>query len=104
MEATNFENPKEDGSIEMVLIYEKKTLIKRFVNILTGSQLKVITNFGVVQNNSSFRTTQHPYKINFFFSTIVNDYKDELPTPLCGFNLVKLDDILSNRLDDKYLK
>ncbi|KAL2921657.1 Neuron navigator 2 [Bienertia sinuspersici] len=59
----------------MILMYEKewkiqstmeKTLIKRFVNLLIEHQLIVITNFCVAQNNNDFRTTQHPYKINFF--------------------------------------
>ncbi|KAL2896630.1 Replication factor A protein 1 [Bienertia sinuspersici] len=108
----SYQNPKEDGSVEMVFMDEKngkihatvnKTLIKRFLSLLTECRLIVITNFGVAQNNSNFRTTQHPYKINFFFSTIVKDYKDDVPIPLYGFNFVTFDDILSNRLDDIYL-
>ncbi|KAL2905276.1 Replication factor A protein 1 [Bienertia sinuspersici] len=101
----SYQNSKEDDSVEMGLMDEKvkKTLIKRFLSLLTECQLIDITNFGIAQNNSNLRTTQHPYKINFLFSTIVKDYKVDVPIALYGFNFVTFDDILSNRLDDKYL-
>ncbi|KAL2892350.1 Replication factor A protein 1 [Bienertia sinuspersici] len=106
-----FDNPIEDGSIEMVFLDEKgskiqasvkKSLIRRFTNLLEEGQLRIIANFGVGQSTGNYRPTQHPYKINFFFTTSVQ-ICDELPIPLHGFNFVSLDDILSKKLDDKYL-
>ncbi|KAL2927156.1 Replication factor A protein 1 [Bienertia sinuspersici] len=84
----SYQNPKEDGSVEMVFMDEKngkihaivkKTLIKRFLSLLTECRLIVITNFGVAQNNSNFRTTQHPYKINFFSRPLSRTIKMTYP-------------------------
>ncbi|KAL2901048.1 Replication factor A protein 1 [Bienertia sinuspersici] len=107
----SFDNPNEDGSIEMAFLDEKgskiqasvkKTLIRRFANVLEEGQLRIIANFGVGQSIGNYRPTQHPYKINFFFTTLVQAC-DYLPISLHGFNLVSFDDILSKKLDDKYL-
>ncbi|KAL2894964.1 Replication factor A protein 1 [Bienertia sinuspersici] len=107
----SFDNPNEDGSIEMVFLDEKgskiqasvkKTLIRRFAKFLEQGQLRIITNFGVRQNNGSYRPTQHPYKINFFFTTLVQ-VCGELPIPLYGFNIVSFEDILSKKMDHTYL-
>ncbi|KAL2923296.1 hypothetical protein RDABS01_014787, partial [Bienertia sinuspersici] len=69
----SFDKPNEDGSIEMVFLDEKskKTLLKRFANLLEEGQLRIITNFGVGQSTGKYKPTQHPYKINFFFTTSV---------------------------------
>ncbi|KAL2922309.1 Serendipity locus protein H-1 [Bienertia sinuspersici] len=67
---------EKNGKIQATM---KKTLIKRFVNLLTVCRLIVITNFGVAQNKSNFRTTQHPYKINFFPRTLSMSIKMTYP-------------------------
>ncbi|KAL2898322.1 Replication factor A protein 1 [Bienertia sinuspersici] len=107
----NYNNPSEDGSIEMVFLDEKggkilasvkKTLIKRFSNLLHEGQLRVITNFGVGESTGNYKPTQHPYKINFFFTTLVHAC-DNLAIPRYGFNFMSFDDILSKQLDDRCL-
>ncbi|KAL2923693.1 Replication factor A protein 1, partial [Bienertia sinuspersici] len=77
---SSFDIPNEDGSIEKVFLDEegsktqasvKKTLLKRFANLLEEGQLSIITKFGVDQSTGNYKPTQHPYKINFFFTTSV---------------------------------
>ncbi|KAL2926026.1 Replication protein A 70 kDa DNA-binding subunit E, partial [Bienertia sinuspersici] len=86
----NYNNPSEDGSIEMVL------------QLLHEGQLRVITNFGVGESTGNYKPTQHPYKINFFFTTLVHAC-DNLAIPRYGFNFMSFDDILSKQLDDRCL-
>lgn len=77
----------------------KKLLIRRFSHLFAEGQFRVINNFGVAQNNGSYRLTSHPYKINFLLNTRVQNC-DDLPIPLHGLNFASFDDIISNRLDD----
>ncbi|CAO2832104.1 unnamed protein product [Amaranthus hypochondriacus] len=101
----SYDDPSVDGSIEMggkIQATVKKSLINRFNDKLIEGHLHTIAKFGVVQNNGNYRTTKHPYKINFFFTTSVNACKEELVIPIYGFDLVSFNDIQSRALDDKF--
>ncbi|KAL2907168.1 Replication protein A 70 kDa DNA-binding subunit, partial [Bienertia sinuspersici] len=106
-----FEKPSEEYSIEMVLMDEKgskisatvkKSHVDKFSPLLLENEYRIITNFGVGQNTGSYKTTEHPYKIIFFFSTAVQSCED-LRIPRYGFSFVSYDDIMSNKLDDTIL-
>ncbi|CAO2837076.1 unnamed protein product [Amaranthus hypochondriacus] len=107
----SYDDPSVDGSIEMVFLDAKggkiqatvkKSLINRFNDKLIEGHLHTIAKFDVGQNNGNYRKTKHPYKINFF-TTSVNLCKEELVIPMYGFDLVSFNDIQSRALDDNFL-
>lgn len=67
----------------------RKSLIKHFSSQIVEGELRTITNFDVGQNSGDYRLTDHPYKINFLFSTSVKGC-DDLKIPLYGFIFVLL--------------
>lgn len=82
--------------------YVKKSLVNMYSPLLMESQYRIITTFSVGKNMGYYKTTQHPYKINFLNSTSVRTCEN-LGLPLFGFYYVSFDDIKSNKLDDTYL-
>jgi len=68
----------------------RRTLIYKFQNEISEGHVFGIQNFSVAPNNGIYRTTHHPYKINFQFGTkfslldtkLVSDMKPQY-TPLC---------------------
>ena len=50
---------------EQIQAFIKKFFVKRFKNLLSEGKCYIITNFGVVTNNSKYRYTRDSYKINF---------------------------------------
>lgn len=81
----------------------KNRLIRRFSNVLEEGQCHIVANFGVGQSNGNYRISLHPYKINFFFNTSVRVCDEDLHIPIYGFSFVSFEDILENKLDDKFL-
>ncbi|KAL2935619.1 Replication protein A 70 kDa DNA-binding subunit B [Bienertia sinuspersici] len=87
----DFYNPENHYSIEMVFVDEKGDKIQATVK-----------RFGVGQPSGDYSPTKHAYKINFLSTTTVEQL-NELDIPISGYNFVCFLDILSNKLDDKYL-
>ncbi|GAU12842.1 hypothetical protein TSUD_73290 [Trifolium subterraneum] len=67
-------------SIEMVLMNNdggrihatiKKTLIYKFKNDLIEGKVYCFENLGVSTNGGAYRTTHHPYKMNFQYTSVV---------------------------------
>ncbi|XP_074351753.1 uncharacterized protein LOC141690895 [Apium graveolens] len=81
----------------------KQSLIRRFSHLLVAGQCRLINNFGVGQNNENYRASQHPYKINFIFYTSVVRCEDDISIPVHGFKFASFNDILSKKLNDKFL-
>ncbi|KAL2906268.1 Replication protein A 70 kDa DNA-binding subunit, partial [Bienertia sinuspersici] len=80
----------------------KKSHADKFSPLLLENEYRIITNSDVGQNTGSYKTTEHPYQIIFFFSTIVQSCED-LRIPRYGFSFVSYDDIMSNKFDDTTL-
>ncbi|KAL2923539.1 Replication protein A 70 kDa DNA-binding subunit B [Bienertia sinuspersici] len=104
-------NPENHYSIEMVFVDEKgdkiqatvkRSKLLRFGPILHEGSVYSISRFGVGQPSGDYRPTKHAYKLNFLSATIVEQL-NELDMPISGYNFVCFRDILSNKLDDKYL-
>ena len=71
----------------------KKFFVKHVKNLIFEGKCYIITNFGVVTNNSKYYYTRHPYKINF----LANMKIEELATDtICqyGFNFSSFNTIL----------
>ena len=79
----------------------KKFFVKRYKNLLYEGTCYIITNFGVVTNDSKYRYTRHPYKINF----LANMKIEELATDtICqyGLNFSSFNTILV-KADETYI-
>ena len=50
----------------------RRTLIYKFQTEISESHVYIIQNFNVTLNSGIYRTTHHPYKINFQFGTKVS--------------------------------
>jgi len=50
----------------------RRTLIYKFQNEISEGHVYGIQNFSVAPNSGIYRTTHHPYKINFQFGTKVS--------------------------------
>jgi len=50
----------------------RRTLIYKFQNEISEGRVYGIQNFNVAPNSGIYRTTHHPYKINFQFGTKVS--------------------------------
>ncbi|KAL2921030.1 Replication protein A 70 kDa DNA-binding subunit E [Bienertia sinuspersici] len=107
----DFYNPENQYSIEMVFVDEKgdkiqatvkRSLLLRFGSILHEGRVYSISRFGVGQQSGDYRPAKHAYKMNFLSTTTVEQLF-ELDIPISGYNFVCFRDILSNKLDDKYL-
>ncbi|XP_057417820.1 uncharacterized protein LOC130712018 [Lotus japonicus] len=70
----SYSGSKLPSSLEMVLMDSKgskihatirRTLVYRFQNQISEGRVYQISFFGVCENGGDFRTTCHPYKINF---------------------------------------
>jgi replication factor A1 len=79
-EVSDFNRTNVPFSIEMVLMDSlggrihasiKKTLIYKFKNDLIEGKVYCFENLGVASNVGAYRTTHHPYKLNFQFSSLV---------------------------------
>ncbi|KAL2927336.1 Replication protein A 70 kDa DNA-binding subunit B [Bienertia sinuspersici] len=80
----------------------KRSLLLKFGPILHEGSVYSISRFGVGQPSGDYRPTKHAYKINFLSTTIVEQL-NELDMPISAYKFVCFRDILSNKLDDKYL-
>ncbi|CAI9117332.1 OLC1v1018704C1 [Oldenlandia corymbosa var. corymbosa] len=103
-----FSNPNDNGSIEMVLMDHlrnkihatvKKSLIGTFMGVISEGSFKAISHFGVATNSGNFRTTTHPYKINFLRTTQVRHCIDIGVSPY-EFEFVSFSDLLDGKLDE----
>ncbi|CAH2065492.1 unnamed protein product [Thlaspi arvense] len=98
-------------TLEMVFIDEKnetmhatvrKELIKKFENSIEEGECKIIGNFTVTHNGGRFRTTSHPYKIQFAGTTSVRP-SEELPPHIIGLKSVNFSDIHDGKLNPDFL-
>ncbi|KAL2926277.1 LPS-assembly protein LptD, partial [Bienertia sinuspersici] len=108
-EVPNYNNPDVVDSIELVLVDEKsriqasirKTIMQRFSTVKEGS-CRIIAKFGLISNIGKHRATNHSYKLNFFFKTVVKECED-VQIPLHGLNFTSFAQILKNEIDDSVL-
>ncbi|XP_020106253.1 uncharacterized protein LOC109722571 [Ananas comosus] len=81
----------------------RKAFLNKFKGLFMEEKVYVINQFGVGQSSGSYRTTIHPYKINFQYSTVIHEMEDVLTISKYGFIFTPFDEILANVADDKYL-
>ncbi|KAL2942619.1 30S ribosomal protein S8 chloroplastic [Bienertia sinuspersici] len=81
-EVPNYNNPNVVDSIELVLVDEKgsriqasirKTIMQWFSNTVKEGSCRIIAKFGLISNIGKHRATNHSYKLNFFFMTVVKE-------------------------------
>ncbi|KAL2899081.1 Replication factor A protein 1 [Bienertia sinuspersici] len=110
-EVRNYNNPNVVDSIELVSVDEKgsriqasirKTIMQRFSNMVKEGWCRIIANFGLISNNGKYRATNHSYKLNFLFKTVVRECED-VQLPLHGLNFTSFAQILKNEIDDSVL-
>lgn len=79
-----------------------KTLIYRFQPLLTEGRVYRISFFGVGECGRDFRTTRHPYKINFQIHTSVRVLTNTQinPTP---YSFMPISEIMFNDPDTSFL-
>ncbi|XP_028788673.1 uncharacterized protein LOC114744674 [Neltuma alba] len=103
---------EELSSIEMLLRDEdgdnihaqvKSPFITRHLNNFTEGKLCVISYFMVTPNYGSYRTTDHPYRMSFMYSTAVRPLPEDDRIHQFGFTFRSFAHILSNQFDDRYL-
>ncbi|KAL2924030.1 Replication factor A protein 1, partial [Bienertia sinuspersici] len=110
-EVPNYNNQNVVDSIELVLIDEKgsriqasikKIIMQRFSNTVKEGSCRIIAKFGLISNIGKHRATNHSYKLNFFFKTVVKECED-VQIPLHGLNFTSFAQILKNEIDDSVL-
>ncbi|CAJ2649029.1 unnamed protein product [Trifolium pratense] len=110
-EVSDFSRPNSPFSLEMVLMDSeggrihatvKKTLIYKFKDDLSEGKVYSFENLGVSTNGGAYRTTQHRYKLNFQFGSVVQRITnhDVKGSP---FHLVPISDVVSGSYDTDYL-
>ncbi|KAK4277960.1 hypothetical protein QN277_015873 [Acacia crassicarpa] len=62
-----------------------------------------VSNFAVAPATGSYRPTEHLYRVNFQFGTVVRPRKDDQSIPRYGFGFKTFSDILSSDFDDRFL-
>ncbi|XP_057443699.1 uncharacterized protein LOC130735825 isoform X2 [Lotus japonicus] len=107
----SYSGSKLSSSLEMVFMDPKgakihasirRTLVYRFQNLLTEGRVYQISFFGVCENGGDFRTTPHPYKVNFQMHTTVRILTT---TNITGnpFSFMPLCDVVFKEPDTSYL-
>ncbi|KAL2903529.1 Replication factor A protein 1 [Bienertia sinuspersici] len=111
LEVPNYNNPNVVDLIEF-LVDEKlgsriqasirKTIMQWFSNMVKEGSCRIIAKFGLISNIGKHRATNHSYKLNFFFKTVVREC-DDVQLPLHGLNFTSFAQILKNEIDDSVL-
>ncbi|CAJ2664860.1 unnamed protein product [Trifolium pratense] len=110
-QVSDFNRVNVPFSVEMVLMDEdgakihatiKKTLIYKFKHEIIEGKVYSFENLGVASNTGAYRTTHHPYKLNFQFGSLVQRLSncDILKSP---FTFVPIADILGGCYDTDFL-
>ncbi|XP_028772635.1 uncharacterized protein LOC114729766 [Neltuma alba] len=103
---------EEISSMEMILRDEdgdnihaivKTAFLPRHRKNFEEGKTYVVSYFYVSPNTGSYRTTNHPYRANFIFSTSVRPYADDGKINNFGFVSHSLSKILADQFDDRYL-
>ncbi|XP_028766522.1 replication protein A 70 kDa DNA-binding subunit A-like [Neltuma alba] len=103
---------EEISSLEMILRDEdgdnihatvKTAFLRRHRKNFEEGKIYLVSYFYVSPNTGSYRTTDHPYRANFIFSTSVRPYADDGKINNFGFAFRSFSEILSNQFDDRYL-
>ncbi|KAL2933642.1 Replication factor A protein 1, partial [Bienertia sinuspersici] len=88
-----YNNPNVTDSLELLLVDRK---------MVTEGSMRLISHFGVISNTGKHRPTNHAYKINFFYSTVVKECEN-MQLPSYGFEFQPFDSIRQNEVNDVYL-
>ncbi|KAL2906325.1 Nitrogenase molybdenum-iron protein alpha chain, partial [Bienertia sinuspersici] len=51
----------------------RKTIMQRFYNMVKEGWCRIIEKFRLISNIGKHRATNHSYKLNFFFKTVVRE-------------------------------
>ncbi|KAI9084447.1 hypothetical protein K1719_033637 [Acacia pycnantha] len=62
-----------------------------------------ISNFSIIPATRSYHPIEHPYLVNFQFSTFVCPHKDDHSISRYGFSFKTFSDIISTDLDDRFI-
>jgi hypothetical protein len=98
-------------STEMVLMDEagnrihaslKKTLLYKFKNDIFEGKYYSFENMGVANNGGNYRTTRHPFKLNFQFGSKVV-FLPTLSITKSPYNFVPIPEIVGGSYDTDYL-
>ncbi|XP_057432415.1 replication protein A 70 kDa DNA-binding subunit C-like [Lotus japonicus] len=107
----SYSGSKLPSSLEMVLMDSKgckihasirRTLVYRFQNQLSEGRVYQISFFGVCENGGEFRTTSHPYKINFHMHSSVR-LMSSTSIPGNPFSFMSLSDVVFKEPDTSFL-
>ncbi|PNX92168.1 replication factor A protein [Trifolium pratense] len=110
-QVSDFNRANVPFSVEMVLMDSdgakihatiKKTLIYKFKHDLIEGKVYSFENLGVASNNGGYRTTHHPYKLNFQFGSFVQRLSncDIVKSP---FTFVPIAEIVGGLYDTDFL-
>ncbi|XP_057444060.1 uncharacterized protein LOC130736234 [Lotus japonicus] len=80
-------------SMDMILMMTRKTLIYRFQSLLSEGRVYQILFFGVGESGRDFRSTSHPFKINFDIHTFERLVPNKAIN-LNPYNFVPISDIM----------
>ncbi|XP_057418635.1 replication protein A 70 kDa DNA-binding subunit B-like [Lotus japonicus] len=107
----SFGGGKLPFSMEMVLmdakgskfhVSVKKTLVYKFQPLLTEGRVYNISYFGVGENSGDFKTTSHPFKLNFHMHTSVRLETKTVITK-SPYSFTPLSDIMFKDPDSSFL-
>jgi replication factor A1 len=80
----------------------KKTLIYKFKDQIVEGKVYALQNLGVSNNGGAYRTTRHPYKMNFQFNSFVQRLTN-FDISKSPFHFVPISEIVSPSYDTDYL-
>jgi replication factor A1 len=80
----------------------RKTLIYKFKDDLREGKVYAFENMGVATNGGAYRTTNHRYKLNFQFTSIVQILSNQ-DIVMSPFNFTPIATIVGGSYDNDYL-
>ena len=110
-QVTDFNNPRVPFSVEMILMDSdggrihatiRKTLLYKFKNDVLEGKTYAFEKMGVTSNGGGYRTTTHPFKLNFQYSSVVQ-HLPNLRITTSPYKFVPISDIVGGGYDTDYL-
>jgi replication factor A1 len=110
-QVSDFNRSSVPFSIEMVLLDSvcgrihatvKKTLIYKFKDEIVEGKIYAFQNLGVSNNGGAYRTTRHPYKMNFQFNSSVQRLSN-FDIQKSPYDFVPISEIVGGSYDHDYL-
>ncbi|XP_054793461.1 uncharacterized protein LOC129322577 [Prosopis cineraria] len=102
-EPTSLEMVLQDEAGDRIGAFVRKGVARHHSRFLREGRAFILTQFGVVENSGSYRTTHHAFKVMFQYSTTVRPVVDNNKIHSHGFCFTPFSDIICGDSREEYL-